>query len=91
VLETLVAIQSELARLSGPKASADKTLAGAAVEAPKKEAPDKDEIGGLPPHRLKTAREGAEFAGMPARLAALIRPAPDWLNGRWLSLKSLLT
>jgi hypothetical protein len=91
VLEALAAIQAELAVLSGPKALATKTLAGAAVEAAKKESPDKEEIGGLLDTALKTAREGAEFASIAAKLAPYVRTAADWLGGQWTNLVGLLS
>jgi hypothetical protein len=92
VLEALAAVQAELAQLSGPKAPVVKTLAEAAVvgEAAKKEEPSKDEIGGFLDTALKTAREGAEFAGVAAKLAPHVRTAADWLGGQWTTLMGLL-
>jgi hypothetical protein len=91
VLEALAKIQDELARLSGPAGSnAKKLTEGAAAEAAKEEQPDKDKVGRLLDTALKTAREGAEFAEVAAKLEPHVRTAASWLGGQWTSLVGLL-
>jgi len=90
VLEALSAIQAELARLTGPKAPAANTLAGAAVDAVKTVEPSKDEIGGFLDSALKTARETAEFASVATKLAPHVGTVANWLGGQWQNLASLL-
>jgi hypothetical protein len=91
VLEALAAIDAGLARLSGSKAPVAKMLADAAVQAAKKDKPNKDEIGGFLDTALKTAREAAEPAELAAKLAPHVQTVAHWLGGQWASLMTLLT
>ena len=69
----------------------EETLAGAAVNAAKKNEPSKDEIGGFLDTALKTARGPAEFVSVTAKLAPYVRTVASWLGGQWINLASLLT
>jgi hypothetical protein len=61
------------------------------LEAAKAEKPSKDEIGGFLETVLRTAREGAGFAGIAAKLAPYVHTVAWWLGGQWTNLATLFT
>jgi hypothetical protein len=83
VLEALAAIQTELARLPGPKAPVAAALTATSVEAATKEQPDKQQIGNFLETALKTGREIAEYAGVTEKLLPYVQTVTSWLGGEW--------
>jgi hypothetical protein len=90
VLSALQAIAAALGELKGAAANSAQREAAAAVEAAKKQDPDKSEIGQALDTALGAARKVDEFAAIAGRLLPLVTSVATWLGGQWASLAMLL-